>query len=191
MHANAIKTDGRIGEWVDLQKFQKGLCTCFRAHGLDPLGSMSLETQRNRFWPTACARQRDQDGWADGWTCKNRERDFAQGSRCMVSTLWAACFCKLHIKLKLVLRIVLVVLRCCSGSSSPITMTSTHHHGPSSTAPRVHLHQARCQPCVLLQVCLAWYLAAAACSSIPPPLRPPLCVAPSGLFGAKIAWLPF
>ena len=86
-----------------------------------------------------------------------------------------------------------------SCSSSPITMTSTHHHGPSSTAPRVHLHQARCQPCVLLQVCLAWYLAAAACSSIPPPLRPPLCVAHSGLFCAKIAgsnfegrqaWLP-
>ena len=22
---------------------------------------------RNRFWPTGCARQRDQDGWADGW----------------------------------------------------------------------------------------------------------------------------
>ena len=21
---------------------------------------------RNRFWPTGCARQRDQDGWADG-----------------------------------------------------------------------------------------------------------------------------
>ena len=79
-------------------------------------------------------------------------------------------------------------------------MTSTHHHGPSSTAPRVHLHQARRQPRVLLQVCLAWYLAADACSSIPPPLRPRLCVAPSGLFAQKLlgsnfeegrqAWLP-
>ena len=35
----------------------------------------------------------------------------------MVSTLWAACFCRLDIKLKLVLRIVLVVL-----------LVFTHHH---------------------------------------------------------------
>ena len=41
-------------------------------------------------------------------------------------------------------------LRCSSGSSS------SHHHGLSSTAPRLHLHQARHQPRVLLQVCLAW-----------------------------------
>ena len=46
MHANAIKTGGRMGGWVDLQKVQKGLCTCFRAHGLNLLGSVSWETHK-------------------------------------------------------------------------------------------------------------------------------------------------
>ena len=69
MHANAIKTGGRVGGWADLQKFQEGLCTCFRAHGLDPLGSMSLETH-NKSGLTYCActptRSRRMGGWADG-----------------------------------------------------------------------------------------------------------------------------
>ena len=49
MHANAIKTDGRMGGWVDLQKFQEGLCATFKVHGLNPLGSMSLEAHKKSF----------------------------------------------------------------------------------------------------------------------------------------------
>ena len=38
----------------------------FWAHGLKPLGSVSLETHKKSVWPTGCACKRDQDGWADG-----------------------------------------------------------------------------------------------------------------------------
>ena len=54
----------------------------------------------------------------------------------------------------------------------PLRLVFTHHHDLLSIAPRLHLHQARRQPRVLLQVCLNWYLAAAACICLaPPPAR--------------------
>ena len=41
MHANAIKTDGRMG---GLAKIERGTCTRFKVHGFNPLGSMFLQT---------------------------------------------------------------------------------------------------------------------------------------------------
>ena len=35
-----------MGRWVDLPKFQEGLCTRFKVHGLNPLGSMSWEAHK-------------------------------------------------------------------------------------------------------------------------------------------------
>ena len=52
MHANAIKTDGRMGGLAKIERGtlqrqkREGLCTRFKVHGLNPLGSMSLETHK-------------------------------------------------------------------------------------------------------------------------------------------------
>ena len=89
----------RMGGWADgrmggLAKISGGLCTCFRAHGLDPLGSMSWETHKKSFlayWMCTPTRSRRMGGWTDGWTCKNFRRDFAIVSGRVVRTLWAAC----------------------------------------------------------------------------------------------------
>ena len=54
----------------------------------------------------------------------------------------------------------------------PLRLVFTHHHDLLSIAPRLHLHPARRQPRVLLQVYRNWYLAAAACTCLAaPPAR--------------------
>ena len=95
---------GCLGGGAKCNQRQKmeGLCNSFRAHGLNPLGSMSWETHKklvSAYWMCMQTRSRRVDGWADGRTCKNFRRDFAPVSGCMVRTLWAACLLETHKKL--------------------------------------------------------------------------------------------
>ena len=80
---------GCLGGGAKCNQRQKteGLCNSFRAHGLNPLGSMSWETHKKSvlaYCVCTPTRSRRMGGWADGWTCKNFRRDFAPVSGRMV-----------------------------------------------------------------------------------------------------------
>ena len=94
-----------MGGWVDLQKFQKGLCTCFRAHGLNPLGSMSLETHKKSVLAyCACTPTRSRPDASRKISCSPKCARYEAAHQRSNWLRWASCmsrrgssFCALQV----------------------------------------------------------------------------------------------